>query len=249
MDSKFVLNALKVEMKKAKMTYKELAKALKISEAGVKKLFGRSDISLSRIYQICKILGLSVRDLLNSSEADMAKEKVFSLKQEKFFAENPHYFHFFLRLAYEQLDPSQIQKEAGLSDKSIFKYLKKLDDLGLIHLHASNRVTIPDGIVARVNTQGTAMQNIKFKATQDFLKKFEKAQKDVKGVLAGGIFYLSEAEIENLRSDMMQINDTYAKRSMSNRSRVKDKLLRNYQTYTSMFMQAPGTLLNHIIEI
>ncbi len=246
MDSKFVLKALKSEMKKTKITYKELAKSLKITEAGVKKLFSRSDISLSRVCEICEVLGVSIHDLLKISEEEMSKEKVFTAKQEKFFAENPHYFHFFLRLVYENFAPEEIQKDLGLSDKAIFKYLKKLDDLGLITLHAYNRVTIPEGLVAIVNTQGTAMQSIKFKDTQDFLKRIEQNKA---GVLAGGIFYLSDAEIENLKEDMFELTKLYTKRSFSNRSRKKDKLSRNYQTYTSMFMQAPGTLLNRIIEI
>lgn len=245
MDSKFVLKALKSEMKKSKVTYKELAKSLKITEAGVKKLFGREDLSLGRIYQICDILGVSIHDILKNSEAELAKEKIFTPKQEKFLADNPNYFHFFLRLAYEQKTPQQIQKDSGISDKALFKYLKKLDDLGLIYLHANNKVLIPDGVISHVNTSGTPLQSIKFKDTQNFLNHIQKGRK---GLLAGGIYYLSDAEIENLSTDLMDLSKEYTKRSLSNRSR-KDKLSPNYHTHTAMFMHGSGTLFNNVIEI
>ena len=48
-----VIKVIKTELKKNKITYSQVAQRLEMSEAGVKKLFNKDDISLKKIELIC----------------------------------------------------------------------------------------------------------------------------------------------------------------------------------------------------
>lgn len=96
----------------------------------------------------------------------------------------------------------------------------------------------------RIKTAGTVLEKIKFQSGHQFLNRIEHHNH---GFLGAGIFYLSDSEIENLKSDIMQVHDTYPKKTQLNRARRKrnDQRIAS-QTYSFMFAYAPETLFNDI---
>ena len=89
-----------------------------------------------------------------------------------------HFFHFYMKLAYEQKTPIEIQAEYNLSIKSLNLYLKKLEDLGLIRRHPRDRAQIIGGTPLRVNTSKTELEDIKFDITLKLLNHVRTSNED-----------------------------------------------------------------------
>lgn len=245
-DGDFFIRNLKKKLKLSRMTYRELAKQLEMSEAGVKKLFSKSDISMSRAFQICALLNLNMAEVIQEANDESVAEKVFSDQQVAFFTKNPHFFFFYMRLAYEKKTLEELQEEYKLTERSIFLYLKKLDEIGLLILKSKNTFSFVDGPVLRLRTAGTKLEKIKFQATRNLLSRIET---DVAGELSGGIFFLTHEQQLQLKKHSYELMDQYSKFSVENRlSRQKNKK-NNFQVYTWMMMGGQYTLFDPIINI
>ncbi|MBK9321938.1 MAG: helix-turn-helix domain-containing protein [Bdellovibrionaceae bacterium] len=242
MDSVFFIKALKQELRSSRVTYKDLSKTLKMTEAGVKKLLNKQDLSLKRANSICEAIGVSMYDIMKAAEEATMKDQRFSEEQTQFFLENPNYFNFYMQLAYEQKSPQEIQ-DKNLSQQSVFRYLKKLDDLKLIKLLPGNKVHFPDGKVGSVSTLGTPLEKIKHILTLKFVKKVSRSSN---GMIFGGVFFLSEEENTSLLEELKEIQHKYTKRSLANRSlkKLNDKL--KYSTITNMIAMSPTSLFEDI---
>jgi len=133
-----IIDALKIAMKSRGVTYNHVAEKLGVSEKTIKRLFKDKDCQLSRLNNICDAIGLSIYDLIDFAKRHIEPNIKLENVQEVFLKGNRlhFYFLFFLTVGYT---PSQIQKEYGLSDLSIFKYLRDLDRQKFIELGESNR--------------------------------------------------------------------------------------------------------------
>lgn len=142
-DFREVRDVLKVVLRNRKMTYRELAGELGLTESAVKKIFTAEDSSYSRLHQICKVLGVSLLDILREMETKVLRQEKFGHEAEQFFAKNMDYFHFFWRLVAERQTPEEMRETDGLTEAECLRYLLKLDELGLIELHENNVVRLP----------------------------------------------------------------------------------------------------------
>src|SRR5581483_3294678 len=68
-NSTLVVQAIRAALRARGMTYRELAKALGVSEPTIKRNLGRGDFSLSRLDRICEVLEISLPNLLDSAAA------------------------------------------------------------------------------------------------------------------------------------------------------------------------------------
>src|ERR1700752_1415328 len=66
MASGFVFDGLKMHLKARKMNYADLARALKISEATVKRIFATRNCTLERLDKICELLEVDLAELARS---------------------------------------------------------------------------------------------------------------------------------------------------------------------------------------
>ena len=140
---KAVFEVLRNVMRERKISYRELAPQVGLSESGLKKIFAARDCSYARVSQLAQALGFTLTDLLVEIERAELKSVCFTSKQQLFLVKNRRAFRFFVKLAVERQPTAQIQKEFGLSPKETFGLLKTLDDLGLVRLLPENRVQLP----------------------------------------------------------------------------------------------------------
>lgn len=138
-----IFDSFKKSLKQKNMTYVDLAKKLNLSESGVKKIFIANDCSYSRLNEISEALDVSLIDVLSSSMENETSEVYFTLEQEKYFLKHPAFFCFFWKLVQERESVDSIKKEFGFTEKEVFLFLKKLDDFGIIELHANEVLKIP----------------------------------------------------------------------------------------------------------
>ncbi len=138
---KQVAKTLKKSIKAKKMTYKDLANQLGVSESGLKKTLSGTDVSLSKLAKICQIIDLPLHDLFLITHEDK-QELTFTKKQEEFFLTHPHIFDFFWELCGESTTVEMVQKRYGLTDTSVEKYLVKLDRIGALEYHGNFKIKI-----------------------------------------------------------------------------------------------------------
>lgn len=140
-DTHPIFLTLKAKLKARKVSYGELASRLGMSEANVKRIFSEESCSLSRLAQICDAIQLSLGELMRSAENVEPESFTLTKEAEGFFAENLDYFLFFRQLENEN-SLKLIQEKNELSPKEINRYLKKLEELGLIERHPGDRVKL-----------------------------------------------------------------------------------------------------------
>lgn len=139
-DYKLAISTLKLALKQRGLTYRELGKAVGLSESGVKKIFLADDGSFLRLAQMAKFLGLSLTELVSDQRMT---DVGFSEKQQREFMNNPLLFKFYWLLVYERAEFTTTTKDLKITNTEAFKLARKLDLLGLIKLLPGERVIVP----------------------------------------------------------------------------------------------------------
>lgn len=134
--------AIKRQLKARDLRYADLAKAIGLSEASVKRLLSRGGITLERLDAICEFLGVDVYELARSGRSEPAmRERELGLAQEQALADDPMLLTVFHLLCNDWNVP-QIQGEFGLSEPETVLLLARLDRLRLIELLPGNRARL-----------------------------------------------------------------------------------------------------------
>jgi DNA-binding Xre family transcriptional regulator len=132
-----VVQVLRAQLRGARVTYKMLAERLDLSESSVKRLFGKKDMSLSRLALICKAAGLALEDILREA-ADLApRPDMLTLAQERSLTADPRLLLVAICcLGHWSL--AQIIETYNLTEAQCVGCLARLDKLGLIALRPGN---------------------------------------------------------------------------------------------------------------
>lgn len=144
--------AIKRILKQKKITYRDLARNIGISESGLKKILGGDDASFGRLVQIADSLDLSLADLLGEQASGSFEDVAFTPEQEKFFLKNMSHFFLYWLLVYERVEQDEAARRLVLTAKELRQFLGKLDDLGLLRLSTNGKVILPK--VARIRWVG-----------------------------------------------------------------------------------------------
>lgn len=132
-------NALKRQLRAKKFKYQDLAEHLDCSVPTVKRILGEEELSLSRLLEILRFLDLSLTDLEMLSAQDDPKEIHFTPEQDRFLAQNPHYFAYLSKL-FGGDTPQQIAEKFKLTALSTQRYLLALEKMELIRVTGKQRV-------------------------------------------------------------------------------------------------------------
>ena len=87
--TKNLLSTLKIALKAQNKTYADVAKTLDLSEASVKRLFNQQEFSLSRLEETCKLLNMTISDLVQlMNERYQSQLQQLSVCQEQEIADD-----------------------------------------------------------------------------------------------------------------------------------------------------------------
>lgn len=140
-----LLEALKSTMKIRGVTYKDVAAILELSESSVKRLFSTKSLSFDRLELICEHFEISLSEVFKRAELEgQDSEASMSVEQESALASSPELLSLYA-LLYSGLKSSEILKAYDINKVRLERLLLKLDKLGLIELHANNRVKLKIG--------------------------------------------------------------------------------------------------------
>jgi transcriptional regulator with XRE-family HTH domain len=174
------LNSLKRALKAKNILYRDLAKALGLSESSVKRILSNKSLSLERLEEICRVSDLSFSEVVRSANLEEANQVMtLSQEQEKALAENTRLLHYYM-LLYEGYTPQKIEREYQIPNSESKKYLFQMDRLNLIELHPRDKVKFrnqgflrfhPDGPVGKALFEQTKTRFLSYNfRPEDYLR-------------------------------------------------------------------------------
>jgi DNA-binding Xre family transcriptional regulator len=157
MSSTFVFEGLKMHLKARGMTYADVARALRISEATVKRIFALKNCSLERLDSICELVQVDLAELARGMPRPSRLVNRLTQAQEEELMSDPALLLVAV-CALHQMRAEEIVETYKLSDSQCLELLLRLERIGILELHEKNRIRlrisrtfswIPDGPIMR----------------------------------------------------------------------------------------------------
>ena len=132
-----ITEILKKLLRNSKITYKQLAKELNLSEANIKRIFAKDSFTLNRLEQICHVLEIELTDLFLLADKQKQQLQQLTQEQEQELIDNPK----LLLLAVCVRDGwsfDDIISEYSIEKFEAIQLFAKLDRLKLLQLLPNN---------------------------------------------------------------------------------------------------------------
>lgn len=134
---KQVSETLKQLLRQSKITYKQLAHKLDMSEANIKRIFSTNSFSLERIEQICQIVEISLSELFLLIENQQEKLNQLSEEQERELVSDPKLLLVAVCVG-DSWKFEDIVQHYNITEHECFRLMAKLDRLKMIQLLPHN---------------------------------------------------------------------------------------------------------------
>ena len=128
-----IFEALKRTLKAKGVTYRVLAERMGVSEPTVKRIFHERNCKLDRLMEICSAAGVDLENVLGSMSRGPGPVNRVAPDIELKLAGRSALLFIFVMLS-EKFTPEGIMRSHGLSEASMFLYLRDLEELGLMAL-------------------------------------------------------------------------------------------------------------------
>ena len=158
---------LKNELKDIKMTYAELAKKLDMSESSVKRMFAKSDMTLSKIDAICRVLKLDFAEIAKRVASTEVLLKELTQEQEETVVADSKLLLVAI-CVLSQWSWEQIVKDYQITETQCISALVALDKIGIIELRPMNRYRLMLAKTFRWKPNGPVMNYFRKHAMTDY---------------------------------------------------------------------------------
>lgn len=140
--SAYLIEALKRVLKERAMTYADVAAALGISHASVRRTFAQRSFTLARIDEICELAGIDFLTLARmAGEMRPAMPTTLTDAQEQALVDEPlALFCFHLALGGWTVD--RMEADYAIDQTQLIPALLKLERIGLIQLLPGNAIRL-----------------------------------------------------------------------------------------------------------
>ncbi len=167
--SQDLITVLKAELRRAGLTYVDVARELGLAESSIKRMFAKADMPLSRIDEVLAVLKMDFAELAREVAAASPPRCELTLAQERAVVADPK-----LLLAaictLSQWTIEQITDTYTLSKPQAVACLLALDKLGFIELRANNRYRLKIDKTFRWRADGPVMQFFREHAVADYFE-------------------------------------------------------------------------------
>jgi len=212
---------IKKQLKSQGMTYRDVARALKLSEPSVKRLFASGRFTVDRLVQLSNLLGYTLAELSKEAQAGQPRLRTLTEKQEREVVSDPRLLVVAV-CALNQWTLDEIVATYKVSKAEGIKYLLHLDQLRIIDLLPGNRIRINVARDFDWLPSGPIRQYFLSKGLGDFLKS-NFAAEDETMVFANGM-YTDQAlaqiqdELRRLRKKFAELHEESLAAPLSKRS-------------------------------
>ena len=162
-----LITALKAELRRAGITYAQLAQELGLAESSVKRIFAKRDMPLSRIDEVLAVLRMDFAELARQVALASPQRSELMLAQERAVVADPKLLLVAI-CALSLWTLEQITDTYALSKPQAVACLLALDKLGFIELRAQNRYRLKIDKTFRWRPDGPVMQFFRQHAVADY---------------------------------------------------------------------------------
>jgi AcrR family transcriptional regulator len=163
-----IVTELKRALRETGHTYADVAKSLELSVASVKRLFSTEDLSLHRVDQICELIGLSLRDILDRALDRADPTNQLTAAQESELISDPKLL-FATWLVLIRTPFEEMVQDYKFTEREALQYLIRLDRLKVIELQPGNRARLLVSRHFTWRTGGPVQKYIHQKLLREFL--------------------------------------------------------------------------------
>jgi hypothetical protein len=162
-----LVTTLKAELRRAGITYAQLANELGLAESSVKRIFAKGDMPLSRIDQVLAVLKMDFAELARLVANASPAQQELTLVQERAVVRDPKLLLTAIS-ALSQWTLEQIVATYAISKPQAVACLLALDKLGFLELRANNRYRLKVDKTFRWRPGGPVMQFFRAHAMTDY---------------------------------------------------------------------------------
>ena len=163
MESRRLVQTLKKVLREHRVTYLDVAHALHLSEASVKRMFSHQDMSISRMDKTLKLVKLDFSDLVRIAENETVYVSQLTEEQEAELMSDTELLLVGIAIR-NRLSVEQIVDTYQISLEKCRLLLRRIEKLGLIELRPDDKIKplmshrfswIPNGHIERFFKQKT----------------------------------------------------------------------------------------------
>jgi len=163
-----LVNALKLELRSAGVTYADLADALGMSESSVKRVFAKGDMPLSRIDEMLRVLKMDFAELARKVADAQPLSRQLTVDQEAAVVADRKLLLLAI-CCLSQWSFEAMTREYAFSEAECIRYLAQLDRLGIIELKPLNRYRLKVAKGFRWLPHGPVMRYFREHVAADYL--------------------------------------------------------------------------------
>jgi len=164
-----LVGSLKKVLRAKGLTYKDVAIALKLSEASIKRNFSENTFTLSRLEDICNLIDINFYEVARlTSMYKEDRKRILSIAQEQELAKDSLLFTYFYHLL-NGWTHRQLIKKLSLDEIGSIKQLTALDNIGLIELLPGNKVRLLTAQTIKWRDDGPIRKLYKNQVLSEFL--------------------------------------------------------------------------------
>jgi len=214
------IRTVKRHLKAQGLTYRDVAVALKLSEASVKRTFADESFTVERLSKVAHMLGFTLAELLQESASEIPQLRVLTGDQEEKLVSDEKLLLVAV-CALNRWTAAEIIAEYHLSRAECLRFLLVLDRMGIIELLPGDRIRprvardfdwLPDGPIRRYFSE---------RALGDFLgSRFNEANEALEfaqGLLTDPALAQLRVELRKLRSRMAALHEESASAPLEQR--------------------------------
>jgi len=204
-----LITSLKRVMKARGITYAELAEALNLSEASVKRLFSDKSFTLQRLDDICQWLELDFFELALIARGETMATNEMTLEQEQILADDLQLLGIFY-LVRNNWQLADIVARYDLTEPACLRLLIRLDRAGLIEVLPDNRVRLRVSRHVKHRAYGPIRMQHGERLTNDFLSvRFDEHEgyfEFVGGDLSAASALILQRKLDQLAAEFYELS-------------------------------------------
>lgn len=204
-----LIDTLKQELRKQRFTYKQVSKALDLSETSVKRLFSEEAFSIKRLEKVCELLHLDISDLVQLMQKNIELTTQLTRDQETELVSDVKLLLVAL-LLMNKLKFSEIVRIYDISETEGIQLLARLDRMKILELQPGNRVKLMISPNFKWIPNGPIQQFYESRVELEFLNSSFNEAGELRIFVSGMISRAAIAEIckkiTHLAQEMSELN-------------------------------------------
>lgn len=216
-------DTLKQQLKARNITYKDLAQALELSEANIKRIFANQSFTLERLEQVCGVMELSLSDLFLLSSQKEPKLSQLTQEQEEELISNKKLLLIAV-CARDGWSFHDIITQYSIDELECVRLLARLDKLKMLQLLPGNKFKlliaqdfrwIPGGPLEKFMNRNVIVEFLDGDFNQENALRFY-----LRGSYSDASIALLKSKLNQLTQDAALLNQQDAKLPLDKRQHI-----------------------------